>query len=49
MNIGVLVGCLLIFSLLVCYPKLVYPLFFLAFALLLALPFLLLKNNQDRT
>lgn len=49
MNIGVVVGLLVIFSLLICYPKIAYLLFFSAFALLLTLPFLLLKNSQDRT
>lgn len=48
MNIGIVVGCILLFSLLICYPKLFYAYTFTAFLILLGFAFYLLKNIKDR-
>jgi uncharacterized membrane protein YedE/YeeE len=48
MNIGIVIGLILLYSLLICYHKLVYPLIFLGFALLLGFAFYLLKTIKDR-
>ena len=48
MNIGVIIGFILLFSLLICYQKLLYLYIFAAFALLLSFAFYLLKSIKDR-
>ena len=47
-NVGILVGTLLFFILIVCYRKLVYFYIFLSFVLLLGFAFYLLKSINDR-
>jgi hypothetical protein len=42
-NVGILVGIILCFLLLICYPKLIYLYVFLAFLVLLGFSFYLLK------
>ena len=48
MNIGIVVCLIILFSLLICYPKLTYLLTFLSFAVLLGFAFYLLKTITDR-
>lgn len=48
MNIGIVVGCILLYSLLICYPKLFYAYTFTAFLVLLGFAFYLLKTINDR-
>ena len=48
MNIGIIIGFILLFSLLVCYQKLLYAYIFTAFLLLLGFAFYLLKTIKDR-
>jgi uncharacterized membrane protein YfcA len=48
MNIGIVVGCILLFSLLICYPKLFYAYTFTSFLILLGFAFYLLKTINDR-
>lgn len=47
-NVGILVGMILCFLLLICYPKLIYFYIFLAFLVLLGFSFYLLKSIETR-
>lgn len=47
-NIGVIVGVILLFSLAICYGKLIYAYIFIAFLLLIGFAFYLLKTIKDR-
>jgi hypothetical protein len=47
-NVGVLVGVVLCFLLLICYPRLIYFYIFLAFIVLLGFSFYLLKSIEQR-
>ena len=48
MNIGILTGLVLLFSLVICYRKLICLYIFLSFGLLLGFAFYLLKTITDR-
>lgn len=47
-NVGIVVGTLILFTLIICYRKLVYFYIFISFVLLLGFAFYLLKSINDR-
>lgn len=47
-NVGIVVGILMLFTLIICYRKLVYFYMFASFVLLLGFAFYLLKSINDR-
>lgn len=47
-NVGIFVGIVLCFLLLICYPKLAYFYIFLGFLILLGFSFYLLKSVEQR-
>jgi hypothetical protein len=47
-NVGVVVGIIILFTLIICYRKLVYFYIFISFVLLLGFAFYLLKSINDR-
>jgi len=48
MNFGIVVGLIILFCIVICCPKVVYPYIFSAFGILLGFAFYLLKTIKDR-